>query len=355
MARNEPHRRVLVTATMATAVLVTTSSALADCPADWNGDNILTVQDLFDFLEDYFGGDADYNEDGSTTLQDLFDFLGGWFGGCSFGPALTVSPTSGTLGTVVTITVNPVVAPRVFGPNSTAVWSGRFVGTTGGVSELFTIRFDADALHEISTSQAEIVVGTGLGAIPSALGDFGTGELQGTLTVVFDGSAAAAAPIAFTPVTGGNTVRSILYSPSGPGGIDPPQLGPEPSTAVIYRLSLLPNSTTPTVEQLFAARGAHLTPVFRAARNASSASAAPSVTKVDVVSYDSDGFEIERIADVVLNRLTDSDPLFINYAATLTKPLILIDVNVDRQAYPQFYLLTVAVGGSIAVVPSSEY
>jgi hypothetical protein len=53
------------------------------CPADWNGEDGLTLQDLFDFLEAWFGGQADFNTDGQTSIQDIFDFLTAYFLGCS--------------------------------------------------------------------------------------------------------------------------------------------------------------------------------------------------------------------------------------------------------------------------------
>jgi len=53
------------------------------CRADHNRDGLTGVQDLFDFLADYFAGQADFNFSGVTSLQDIFDFLAAWFGGCS--------------------------------------------------------------------------------------------------------------------------------------------------------------------------------------------------------------------------------------------------------------------------------
>ena len=55
------------------------------CPADFNGVGGLTVQDIFDFLNAWFGANprADYNGQAGITVQDIFDFLGGWFAGCS--------------------------------------------------------------------------------------------------------------------------------------------------------------------------------------------------------------------------------------------------------------------------------
>ena len=53
------------------------------CKADFNQSGALSVQDIFDFLAAWFGGNsfADING-GGLAVQDIFDFLAGWFGGC---------------------------------------------------------------------------------------------------------------------------------------------------------------------------------------------------------------------------------------------------------------------------------
>ncbi|HMN40628.1 MAG TPA: hypothetical protein PKE29_07250 [Phycisphaerales bacterium] len=60
------------------------------CYADFNHNNNLEVQDIFDFLNDWFagkkaaivGGDGDT---GTLQVQNIFDFLNAWFaGGCSY-------------------------------------------------------------------------------------------------------------------------------------------------------------------------------------------------------------------------------------------------------------------------------
>lgn len=55
------------------------------CPADVNGDGVLSVQDLFDFLAAFFTTDpaADVNGSGTITVQDLFDFLTIYFQSCT--------------------------------------------------------------------------------------------------------------------------------------------------------------------------------------------------------------------------------------------------------------------------------
>jgi len=52
------------------------------CPADWNGDAAVNSQDFFDYLGDFFAGNADFNTDGLTNSQDFFDFLTAFFAGC---------------------------------------------------------------------------------------------------------------------------------------------------------------------------------------------------------------------------------------------------------------------------------
>ncbi len=54
------------------------------CPADYNGDTVVNVQDIFAFLNGWFALDpvADFNSTNGITPQDIFDFLGAWFAGC---------------------------------------------------------------------------------------------------------------------------------------------------------------------------------------------------------------------------------------------------------------------------------
>ncbi len=60
--------------------------AIVYCPQDHNQNGAVTVQDIFDFLADYFAPNlqADYNRSKTVSVQDIFDFLAGYFSGfCS--------------------------------------------------------------------------------------------------------------------------------------------------------------------------------------------------------------------------------------------------------------------------------
>jgi hypothetical protein len=71
---------------MGSSTACTPYSATAPCcRADFNKSGGPSVQDIFDFLASYFGGDAcaDANDQAGISVQDIFDFLAAYFAGCS--------------------------------------------------------------------------------------------------------------------------------------------------------------------------------------------------------------------------------------------------------------------------------
>jgi endoglucanase Acf2 len=61
-----------------------TPATICPCRADYNLNGVVAVQDIFDFLADWFlqAPRSDTNGDGTFALQDIFDFLNIWFTGC---------------------------------------------------------------------------------------------------------------------------------------------------------------------------------------------------------------------------------------------------------------------------------
>jgi len=63
-----------------------------DCRrADWDQDCERDVNDLFAFLAGYFSGSGDYNCDGGAAVQDIFDYLEDYFRNCAPCPDLDVA------------------------------------------------------------------------------------------------------------------------------------------------------------------------------------------------------------------------------------------------------------------------
>lgn len=60
------------------------SFQLFGCIADFNCSGGVSVQDIFDFLAEWFAASpaANVNGVGGVTVQDVFDFLTAWFSGC---------------------------------------------------------------------------------------------------------------------------------------------------------------------------------------------------------------------------------------------------------------------------------
>lgn len=55
------------------------------CPCDWDRSGDTTIQDLFEFLSDWFAGTGDFSNDQTHSVDDIFQFLACWFalpGGC---------------------------------------------------------------------------------------------------------------------------------------------------------------------------------------------------------------------------------------------------------------------------------
>lgn len=72
------------TNTLRTGIPSNQTLTIGSCPADWNADGRVGVQDIFDFLNDWLAGmpRGSANPSGGATVNDIFEFLSGWFRPC---------------------------------------------------------------------------------------------------------------------------------------------------------------------------------------------------------------------------------------------------------------------------------
>lgn len=67
-----------------------TACSQPGCRADFDGSGLVSVQDIFAFLEAYFGAPSggpsppgpDFDQNGTVTVNDIFSYLGAYFSGC---------------------------------------------------------------------------------------------------------------------------------------------------------------------------------------------------------------------------------------------------------------------------------
>lgn len=268
--------------------------------------------------------------------------------------ALTLTPSSGPVGTPVTATISPAVTPLTFTAATTAAWSGVFQPMVGSPSTAFQIQYSAAQVREQSASQATLIVGDGAFVnSPDPAAFAGPGTMSGTVTIDFAGTSVAK-PFSFSPEFDSATWEQVKY-PDGPGGIDPPELDGEPTNLEIMQLSSSPSPTNPAEDMLLHANGFHVAAVVRIAENATTTANAPNTLLVDLISYNGGGTQIDRIDDVVLSRVaSDGDPSHIVYHNDLLKPIVLVDVDLNNAAYPNVVPLYVVNGGTAVIVPASN-
>jgi len=150
-------------------------------------------------------------------------------------------------------------------------------------------------------------------------------------------------------------VWELVMYPSGFNGLQPPELLGEPDGLPMYLLSITPNPNKPRAEQFEIGVSNHVAVVFRADENETSRAEAPTEIFVDLVSFDPKGREMDRVEDVpLLLNEDDGDPATLTYHNDLRKPIILIDTEVDKSAYPNVVLLYGSPEGTADIRPSDS-
>lgn len=269
--------------------------------------------------------------------------------------SLTPSTTTGPLGTEVIWTISPAVMPVSFDASTTAIWTGIYQPLIGPPSATFTNSFSAAQIRNTTSNTATIVVGDGTfsGAPdPTTLND--PGILYGNLAFAF-GSLQVRRTFHFAPASGAATWEDVDY-PDGPGGSADPILDGEPPDLPVLLLSGTPNPMNPSEALLLGANGFHIAAVVRIKENPTTIASAPATILVDLVSFDSNDVELDRVPGLVLSKISgdDGDPKYITYHNDLTIPIVLVDVNLNKSAYPNVIPFMVVGGGSAVIVPTPE-
>lgn len=325
-------------------------------------------------------------------------------------PSLVVSPTSGPIGTVITINLTPQTAEFALDDaTATVEWTGVYNPVVGSPSSSFTVDYSASEVDISGMWQAKIVLGGGVMSGDPLIDNLdNVGVLSGTLRLIRDpvclgdvnnsgqvntadigiliaafgqtGPGLAAdvngdesvdtadlgllianfgltcwinKQTTFSPDTDAGQWLSINY-PDGFGGIDPPELGVEPVELPMFLLSTTVDPANPSVEMFDLVSSMHLTALLRVEENPSTLAVAPSSVLVDLISFSSTGVETDRLEDVTLTMISnDGDSNNIIYGSDLLLPVLIIDFSVNKSNYPGYLLLVADEDGSAVIAPSN--
>lgn len=339
----------------------------SDAACDLNGNGVVDQNDLVmcrsalgsgpDNVTVYLGAVS-----ASSALCDTtVDFLTDPGGSGSFtvaesrrftSVAVSVSPASGGLGTPVTITLQPAIAPLAFDSATTAAWSGEFQ-TASGSAPPFRVYFNSSELRESDAGTATVFIGQGTAVnAPSLENLSGTGTLDGTMALVFAGYTINKR-FSFSLQVSGVTWEKLTYPIDYlEWTVGPPSLAGEP--AQVRVLDETDPADPPSEEMLLYLRTIHHAAVLRIPETPSAVAAAPEFVVVDIITQDSSRSELDR-RKVRLDLVgDDGDPSFIVYSSHLSKPVVLLDAPVDPSAYPGITVLHASDGGYILAVPDTR-
>lgn len=263
--------------------------------------------------------------------------------------SIDIAPTSGPPGTLLTVTMQPAIAPFAFDSTTTADWEGVYQPPDGPPTAPFQVAYDADQFRESSAGEAILIVGDGtITNVPDFENLDGPGTTPGTFTFNLAGLTLSRS-FAFAPESNAPVWEMIAYPYDG---MDPPTIDGEPNNLQQLLLSELPDPNNPTEQLLLAANDFHFAAVMRIEENPSTVADAPSTILVDLISFDSNETEIDRLEGVVLQRLDpDDDPEHLVYHNDLTVPIVLVDTSLNKDNYPNVLLLYVVTDGSAGIVP----
>lgn len=331
-------------------------------------------------------------------------------------PSVVASPTSGGLGTVITLSVTPQTPGFEIQSGTTARWDGVYDPPMGANTAPFGVDYTGSNIVIVDSWTARVLIGGGkITNAPNVEAVMGGGSLVGTFTLTtppecqgdanFDhtvnfadittvlknfganygsgntgpGDADRNGMVNFADITsvlehfgttctntilqgnasitlnaGADEWRGIIY-PDGYGGMMPPEVGLVRNTILIHRNSLYATPPAPPASQLWLATSAHNAVRVRVSENNDSSALSPGTIKVDLIALNSSGQIVDREPGLTLTKLSnDGDPANIIYQSDPATPIIILDQTVDQASYPQFILLIGTTTGKVSIVPSTQ-
>lgn len=223
---------------------------------------------------------------------------------------------------------------------------------TSGSPPHIRISYGNQKVHNVSPEQAILLVGDGQteeNPAGSALLT-ATGILSGRVAFTLGENIRVKTPIFDFDASNTNQFRfnELQFDESDPGGIQP-WYGP--STEVMNVLHVT-NPADPQLDTFWFYQTALEVLVEENSFSFDSSPYTPVLMNVCIVSYDALGDEFDRVDKIELTRFDywDDDLEHVSYRSSVDRPLIFVDTEVDKEAFPDLYILRVADGGFVWVL-----
>lgn len=240
--------------------------------------------------------------------------------------AISFSPNLGPVGTPISITIAPAIAPLAFDENTWLTWQGVFQPSGTAPSIPLTFDYSAPRFREQDAANAVVIAGE---APASGAVGLETVSLPGALTgtaTLHVGPYIFSKPFAFTP-TASPILTAISYDPQ----TAEPFIGPVPETLEIVMTS----NGDGTNEIILAGMAMnHSVVVMEVQRNTFTETDAPSSVLVTLISFDQQSAALQTIPNLSLTRDEQlSDAQSILYHSDFEVPIILVEELLDPDDY----------------------
>ncbi len=247
---------------------------------------------------------------------------------------VSIIPEYGSIGSLVTVTIGPAIAPLAFDSTTTATWAGKLYPDPEYAfplippTEHIVTTFSASQVHEQSPNQANFVIGDGT-KISGRIGEsYLYGYIVGQLTITF-GSISVSKTFEFYVDTPYGFV-------AGGGGVGEP----------VSALYVIDPAETDEFASLESAAACQYVATILAKKNELSLAIAPSMFPANIVTFDYDGNEVDRVTVwLFLAGRDDFGPNALVYYSNWQEPIVFVKGFVDQRLHPSLTVVRVSPDG----------